>query len=283
MQFSPSTTPLGGTSQLSFTIVNPAANPDPLNGVGFSDTLPAGLTVADSSQSVCGGTLTSTAATRLISLSGATIAAGGQCQFSVAVTGSAAGANNDSAGPVSSANGGAGNTASANLTVHAGAGDWPGAYGSGGYVLAGWNGSSDLVALPGGVGETLQQGGRYSWASPSTDPRALQSPDGTSRTMATYYDSSQVRVQLSFPAAYAGNLHLYALDPDDLGRRESITVDDGSGPRTVHISTDFSQGAWVTFPISVAANGTVSITVTRDGPYNAVLSGIMLGDSGPTA
>jgi hypothetical protein len=39
---------------------------------------------------------------------------------------------------------------------------------------------------------------------------------------------------------------------------------------------------WVTVPISPAAGGTVSITVTRDAGVNAVLSGIMLGDSGPT-
>jgi hypothetical protein len=146
--------------------------------------------------------------------------------------------------------------------------------------LAGWNGASDLVALPGGVGETLQQGGRYTWTSPTTDPRALQSPDGSSRTMSTYWDFSAIKVQLQFPSAYSGNLHLYALDPDNLGRRESITVDDGSGPRTVHITTDMSQGVWVTLPISPAASGIVSITVTRDAGVNAVLSGIMLGDAG---
>jgi hypothetical protein len=160
-------------------------------------------------------------------------------------------------------------------------GNWTAAYGSAGYVLAGWNGSSDLSALPGGVGETLQQGSRWVWSSSSGDPRALKSPDGSTRKFTTYYDPAQIKVQLSFPNAYSGNLHLYALDADRLGRRESITVDDGSGARTVRITTDFSQGAWLSFPISVSANGTVSITVNNDTGANAVLEGIMLGDGGP--
>jgi hypothetical protein len=71
--------------------------------------------------------------------------------------------------------------------------------------------------------------------------------------MSTYYDVNQVRVRMDFTAAYTGSLRLYALDGSALGRRESITVDDGSGPRTVNLTTDFSQGAWVTVPISVAA------------------------------
>jgi hypothetical protein len=150
-------------------------------------------------------------------------------------------------------------------------------------VLAGWNGSSDLTALPGGISESVLQGTRYVWNGSTTDPRALQSPDATTRRMTTYFAATQVRVQLSFPSAYTGNLHLYALDADTHARRETMTVNDGSGAQTVHLTTDFNQGAWVSFPISVPANGTVSITVSRDAGVNAVLSGIMLGDSGMAA
>jgi hypothetical protein len=59
---------------------------------------------------------------------------------------------------------------------------------------------------------------------------------------------------------------------DSRGRSETITV----GTQTASLS-DFSNGAWVTFPISAAANGTVTIAVTNTGPVNAVLSGIFLG------
>ncbi|HEX3154855.1 MAG TPA: hypothetical protein VHV32_09530, partial [Candidatus Angelobacter sp.] len=114
--FNPSNIALNATTSLTFTITNPAANVDPLTGVAFTDTLPTGLTVANATATVCGGTLTTTAPTG-ISLSGATIAVNSQCQFSVTVTGAAAGQFTNTTGNVTSTNGGTGNTASANLTV----------------------------------------------------------------------------------------------------------------------------------------------------------------------
>ena len=49
-------------------------------------------------------------------------------------------------------------------------------WGADGYVLADWNGTTDLVSLPPGVTFTAEQASRYSWAAPTTDVRALQSP-----------------------------------------------------------------------------------------------------------
>jgi hypothetical protein len=155
-------------------------------------------------------------------------------------------------------------------------GSWVNTFGSAGYVLAGWNnGASDQTSL-GATTVTLDQGTRYSWTSSTTDVRALQSPDQTQRRAATYYDPNQIAVHLSFPSAYSGTLHLYALDWDTTARRESVTVNDGSGPHTINITTDFSQGAWLSFPVTVAAGGTVTITVTHTAGINAVLSGIFL-------
>jgi uncharacterized repeat protein (TIGR01451 family) len=114
--FNPSTIAVNATTSLTFTITNPAANVDPLTGVAFTDTLPTGLTVANASATVCGGTLTTTAPTG-IALTGATIAVGGQCQFSVTVTGAASGQYTNTTGNVTSTNGGTGNTATADLTV----------------------------------------------------------------------------------------------------------------------------------------------------------------------
>jgi hypothetical protein len=158
-------------------------------------------------------------------------------------------------------------------------GAWVGKYGSGGYLLADWDGVQDLSDLP-NVTATLVKGGRYEWAANTTDVRALQGPEGTTRNAATYYDPNEIKLQLNFSAAYSGNLHLYALDWDSTERRESITVNDGSGPRTVALSSEFHNGAWVSFPIDVAAGGSVSITVTREAGSNAVLSGIFLGEAG---
>ncbi|MDP8979995.1 MAG: hypothetical protein M3O35_05320 [Acidobacteriota bacterium] len=114
--FNPNSIALNATTSLQFTITNPAANTAALTGVAFSDTLPTGLTVANASATVCGGTLTTTNPTG-ISLTGATIAVNSQCVFSVTVTGATAGAYTNTTGTVSATNGGTGNTASANLSV----------------------------------------------------------------------------------------------------------------------------------------------------------------------
>jgi uncharacterized repeat protein (TIGR01451 family) len=114
--FNPTAIALNATSSLTFTITNPSANTVALTGVAFTDTLPVGLTVANATATVCGGTLTTTASAGIV-LTGASIAASSQCQFSVTVTGAASGNYTNTTGAVSSTNGGTGNTAAANLTV----------------------------------------------------------------------------------------------------------------------------------------------------------------------
>jgi hypothetical protein len=154
-------------------------------------------------------------------------------------------------------------------------GSWVGTYGHDGYDLAGWSGSSDYANTP-GVSLNLTQGSRFLWTSSTSDVRALQSPDGLTRAAAAYYSATQIQLGLTFAHAYTGNLHLYAVDWSKLGRRETITV----GGQTATLSSDFSQGAWVTVPVSVAAGETLPIVVTRTAGLNAVLSGILIGDAG---
>jgi uncharacterized repeat protein (TIGR01451 family) len=116
--FSPTGIAPNATTSLTFAITNPTANTLALTGVAFTDTLPSGLTVASASATVCGGTLTVSAPTS-IGLTGATVAANSQCQFSVTVTGATAGQYTNTTGSVTSTNGGTGNTATANLNVAA--------------------------------------------------------------------------------------------------------------------------------------------------------------------
>jgi hypothetical protein len=154
-------------------------------------------------------------------------------------------------------------------------GNWVGTYGTDGYDLFGWNGGSDLVSLPQST-LVLDQGNRAPWLASTTDIRALQSPDTAFRRATTLYDLTQLRLHLNFASAYTGVLHLYAVDWDSTARRETITVDDGSGPQTATISTDFSQGAWTSFPITVSSGRSVTITVSMNAGGNAVLSGLFL-------
>ncbi len=154
-------------------------------------------------------------------------------------------------------------------------GNWVGKYGHEGYDLAAWNSSSDLVDIP-AAAVSLTHGTRYRWASGTTDKRALESPQGSTREAGTYYDSNEVSLQLTFKEAYTGELHLYAVDWDSEGRRETITVDGQSAI----LSANFHEGAWASFPISVSAGNSVTITVERHAGLNAVLSGVFLGASG---
>jgi hypothetical protein len=110
----------GGITTLSFAINNPNGAVA-LTGVAFADTLPAGLAVSTPNGlmgSCGGGTITAVAGSGSVSLTGATLAAGATCAFSVNVTGTATGTQNNVVA-VSSSNGGSGNTSATSVIVSA--------------------------------------------------------------------------------------------------------------------------------------------------------------------
>jgi len=88
--FAPSTITDGGTTTLTFTITNPANNL--AQTVGFADNLPSNLQVAspNSATSSCGGTVTATPGSGVITVVGAQVAptttTAGQCTIQVSVT-----------------------------------------------------------------------------------------------------------------------------------------------------------------------------------------------------
>jgi uncharacterized repeat protein (TIGR01451 family) len=118
--FGAASIPVNGSTSLTFSITNPdGANPR--TGVAFTDNLPAGLVVATPNglSGTCGaGTITATAGSGTITLAGGTLAAGGNCTFSVNVTGTTAGVKNNST-QVTSIEAGPGNTTNASITVAA--------------------------------------------------------------------------------------------------------------------------------------------------------------------
>ena len=110
---------VNGTTTLTVTLTNPNSG-TALTGVGFTDVLPAGLVVATPNGltgSCGGGTITATAGATTVGLAGATLAAGTSCVFAINVKGVAAGSQVNTTGAVTSANGGAGNAATASITV----------------------------------------------------------------------------------------------------------------------------------------------------------------------
>jgi fimbrial isopeptide formation D2 family protein/uncharacterized repeat protein (TIGR01451 family) len=103
--FSPASIGLGGISTLTFTVTNEAGNPlQP--GFGFTDTLPAGLTISGiPTIGQCGGSVTSTA--NSVSLNGGSLALGAaSCTVSVNVTSSTSGSYTNNSSNISALTGG---------------------------------------------------------------------------------------------------------------------------------------------------------------------------------
>jgi uncharacterized repeat protein (TIGR01451 family) len=111
---------IGGTTTLTFSIANPAANPA-LANISFTDTLPAGLAVATPSglpNGTCGGSISAAAGT--ITVSGVTLASGASCTFLVNVSGAGAGTQVNTTSTITAVGAGTtvtGLTASATIVV----------------------------------------------------------------------------------------------------------------------------------------------------------------------
>jgi phospholipase C len=115
---------VNGSTSLTFNLANPNAGSS-LTGIGFADSLPAGLVVTTPNGltgSCGGGTITAAAGSGSVSLSAATLSASASCSFSVNVTGTSPGAQNNTTSAVTSNEGGNGQTASASVTVNGAAG-----------------------------------------------------------------------------------------------------------------------------------------------------------------
>lgn len=114
--FGAASIPLNGSTSLSFGIGNPNMGSG-LTSLAFTDYLPAGLVVAtpNGASDDCGGTLTATAGSSSVSLSGGTVGPGALCGVSVNVTGTANGKKENSVTVSSSP--GTGNTSTATLQV----------------------------------------------------------------------------------------------------------------------------------------------------------------------
>jgi uncharacterized repeat protein (TIGR01451 family) len=115
--FSAAQVGLNQSVTLTFTITNPNGATD-LTGVSFNDNLPAGIIIAnpDSMVGSCDPGVITTAPSN-INLVGGTILAGSSCTFSVDVLAIDTGTQVNTTDPVTSNEGGTGNTATATVEV----------------------------------------------------------------------------------------------------------------------------------------------------------------------
>ncbi|MEM7584608.1 MAG: hypothetical protein AAF560_14555, partial [Acidobacteriota bacterium] len=115
--FSPDSIASGATSTLTFTVDNSSSSAD-ATSLAFSDTMPTEITVASPANLVnsCGGTVTATPGSSVITLAGGTASAGASCTVAVDVTSSTVGPHVNVSGDLTSSLGNSG-TATDTLTV----------------------------------------------------------------------------------------------------------------------------------------------------------------------
>ena len=171
-----------------------------------------------------------------------------------------------------------GDTTSASLvkTDTVSQGNWLGVYGSQGYDVIGKPASIPSYATVTPAGQTS-----FTWAATTTDPRALQTPDGTSRIAATWYSATSFTIAVNFNDGKAHNIALYALDWDKQGRSEQIQITSAASGAILDTETisSFSSGEYLQWKVS----GSVVIRATRLSGPNAVINGLFFDSNDATA
>jgi hypothetical protein len=166
-------------------------------------------------------------------------------------------------------------------------GTWVGVYGSQGYSLATAGQSIQSFSVPATFSAVNQ--GNWVWASPTSDPRALETDREGDRAAATWYSASSFSLDLNLTDGQTHQVGVYVIDWDSKGRAETFSIADansgkvldtrsipnataGSASDTNTTSTNFVNGTYLIWNIS----GSVTITITSNAGPNAVASGIFV-------
>ena len=145
-------------------------------------------------------------------------------------------------------------------------GNWIGAYGSDGYAIT--PAFQSLPAYASAVLPSLS----WTWATSTSDPRALQTPGGTGRTASTWYGAPNCTMSVNLTDGQPHMLALYLLDWDNKGRAETVQVLDTASGIQLDSETvsAFSTGIYLVWKVS----GSVQIVITSTAGPNAVVSGM---------
>jgi subtilisin family serine protease len=154
-------------------------------------------------------------------------------------------------------------------------GTWNGVYGAFGYHIYRFNPPGTYVS---GLGASASLAGASpNWwqADGTTDPRALEVPNSTTRFADCWYSMTSFTVDLNL--RQPARVSLYFLDWDTTARAQTIEItdpDNPSIPLDAQALSDFRNGTYLGWDIA----GRVRITVTHTDGDNAVLSGIFFDD-----
>ncbi|OWK38391.1 RHS repeat domain-containing protein [Fimbriiglobus ruber] len=153
-------------------------------------------------------------------------------------------------------------------------GTWVGTYGSQGYVQPGSYGTS----LPATATVSVSGASTYTWAGGTTDPRALETPDESTRNAACWYSYSGFTIDVDFTDSDSHLVTLYFLDWDNSGRVEQVDLKDASGTvvdsRTI---SNFSAGLYESWVVT----GDAQFVITFVSNVNAVVGGVFIDNYVP--
>ena len=146
-------------------------------------------------------------------------------------------------------------------------GDWHGVYGADGYYVV-----NDSQSIPNYASFLMQKQTNYTWASSTTDPRALQRGSGTGRIAAAWYSGTTFTLDVNLTDKNFHQFALYAVDWDSNLRTETIQVVDANTNAVLDTRTlsGFKNGIYLAWGIS----GHVKINIIHTGGANAVVSGV---------
>src|SRR4029079_19289999 len=96
-------------------------------------------------------------------------------------------------------------------------GTWKGVLGAQGYSMAG-----DATSLPAYAQVTMNGQASYTWASSTTDPRALQRAVTAGRLAGTFYAFTSFTIDVQITDGLQHQIALYNLDWDGSGRTQRI-------------------------------------------------------------
>ncbi len=145
---------------------------------------------------------------------------------------------------------------------------WTGQYGADGYLIA-----NDASNLPSYATVSLSGDNIYTWANPTSDPRALQTASGSSTLIApTYYSPASFSIKVNLVDGNAHRVALYLVDGTQPREPRRSPFWDAATSAVLNTETfaGFHNGPYVSWNLQ----GNVIIEVTKTGGVNGVVAGI---------
>lgn len=154
-------------------------------------------------------------------------------------------------------------------------GNWPGVYGSLGYILP-----EQGIALPENIVGSLLAHKSWLWEGTSTKTAALRKIEGSGRIASCYYSTTSFTIKLAIPDGKTYRVSLYFWDYQKASLEQGILILNTQTDKVISykVLSGFANGIYWTYNL----RGNVQIRVKRLKGPQAVLSGIFF-DPVPTS